>query len=140
MTDDAIQEEWKRLVKRSHKGNAAPHPPSPPTLPYGNKRKRTLSILVLLIVSVVLCQAYFWGPLNPWPDEPTSDEMEAGWQTSMLLAAEAIRDYAAFHGQYPEKLEDAIQLSVTIEYVLTTDGFELRLVNTDGNNIVVRAK
>lgn len=135
---DPLDQEWQRLVKRSQADAAAP-PPPPPPLPPDLRPRRRWRLPLAFLLSLGALVLWWKGPLNPWPQAPTPQEIEAGQMASVMLALRAIHDYAAFHGRYPATIEEVMPLAFEIRYTLTADGFELRVESaTGGEPIVVR--
>jgi hypothetical protein len=135
---DPIQNEWNRLVHESRKAPAKPHlsPDAPPP----EKRSLGWKLPTLLVLSIAALVLHARGTLAPWPAEPSPAQITAGHQASLLLAAKAIHDYAAFHGKYPQSLADVLPLAINIDYRMTDDGFELKMLGPDGTPIVMRGK
>lgn len=136
---DPLEGEWKRLVKQSQEAAAAPPPPPPPPPPRPGRRGRW-GLPALFILSLVLLALWFQGALNPWPEKPTPEELEAGQRASLMMALRAIHDYAAFHGRYPRSIDEVLPLAIKIHYERTADGFELRVDGPNGEPIIVRGK
>jgi hypothetical protein len=135
--NDPLKDEWNRLVQQSRKAPAQP-PTEPPPEPPGSPRKWGLPVLFAL--SLAALGLYFQGTLDPAPAKPSLADIRAGHEASLILVSKAIHDYALFHGRYPRNISDVIPITVNIDYRLTQDGFELRMVDDDGTPLVVRGK
>ena len=134
---DRLQNEWNRLVRESRKDPARP-PEEPP--PQSEGARRNWALPALFVLSLAALVLHFTGVLLPWPAKPTPEELEAGQQDSLEIVAQAIHDYAAFHGQYPERIDQVMSLPLEVEYRHTADGFELSLPGKGGKPIVLKGK
>ncbi|WP_243041265.1 hypothetical protein [Dyella sedimenti] len=137
---DPVQDEWNRLVKQSRKNPGQPPPSGKPAsrLPGGRARKWGLPILLLLSVGALAL--YFQGTLDPYPAKPTPEELRAGQKASLLLVSKAIHDYGIFHGKYPRSVQEVMPVPINVDYRQTADGFELKMIDSDGTPLVVQGK
>lgn len=135
---DPIQDEWNRMVRDSRKAPAPPPAEPPPPPSHEQRRKWVLPTLFVLCLAALVLHLH--GTLAPWPARPSPEEIDAGQKASLQLVSKAIHDYAAFHGKYPQTIAEVLPLTVHIDYRLTADGFELKMVGPDGTPMVVRGK
>ena len=137
---DALHSEWEKLVKESRAAPGSSPPPPGPPLITPPRRKARWSIPLLFLISVGAMVLYVQGALNPWPVKATPEEIAAGRKAAMMMALKAIHDYAAFHGHYPQSIDQVLPLSIDIHYERTATGFRLRMPGPDGQQIVIDGK
>ncbi|HWP17902.1 MAG TPA: hypothetical protein VNO84_02115 [Burkholderiaceae bacterium] len=129
--------DWKQLTEATE-AEAPGRLQIPPAA-----QKRSLALPVLFVVCLVLLLGAWFGPFVPWPVAPTDRELENGRRAALMLAAQALHDYAQMHqGVYPARLDEALvlQLGQEIEYSVGPDGFELRLASGHGPPLTIKGR
>lgn len=97
------------------------------------RKPRRRLLPALLVLSMAALVAGWLSQLNPLASGPSEEDLVQGRKAALQLAETALRDYARRNGQYPARLEDAIELPpvLQIEYVQRGAGFELHIANGD---------
>lgn len=139
--NDNVQSEWDKLVKESRAAPGAPPPPPGPPLIRIERRKSAWILPVLLVLSLLGLAGYMQGFLNPWPARATPAELAAGRKARQMVVLKALYDYAAFHGRYPNSIEEVLGgVVIDIHYERTESGFRLSMPGEDGRDVVIDGK
>lgn len=138
---DAVQSEWDKLVKESRAAPGAPPPPPGPPLIRIERKKPSWILPLLFVLSLLGLAGYMQGALNPWPAKATPEELAAGRKARQMVVLKALHDYAAFHGRYPNNIEEAVGgVVIDIHYERTESGFRLSMPGEDGRDVVIDGK
>lgn len=127
--------DWDKLIARAQQESLASAPPRTTVPSLSPTWSSALAGLVLLLIWASVfagLHALLQAP------RPTPEELDAGRRAVLALVDASLADHLRLHGDYPDRLEDAIPLQVQVIYRRSGAGYEAWVYLADGRRVLTR--